>query len=107
MTTMNVRVGAETHSALKVIAEREHRTIGDVIADLTRRDQEQRFWDEARVAYTRLRDDPVAWKAWRDETAAWDVTLTDGLAAEPGYDEDDEDDEDDDAGPTPAPAPAR
>ncbi len=42
------------------------------------------FWAEARRDFERLRADADAWQAERDELAAWDATIGDGLDAADG-----------------------
>lgn len=90
MVTMNVRVETTTHLALKAISEKEHKSIGDVIVDLVRRYEEDRFWEEARVAYERLLSDPAERKAWQEEIALWDGTLMDGLDPDETFEEPDD-----------------
>ena len=41
--------------------------------------RERQFWQESREAYSRIREDPDAWQAYKDELAEWDATLMDGL----------------------------
>lgn len=86
--TTSIRVSRETHEKLKEIAEKEQRSLGDVLDAAIAQYRERQFWQDAREAYTRLREDPEAWQAYRDELAEWDATLMDGLGAEEPYDED-------------------
>ena len=78
-----VRVPAATVARLKELAAERQAPIGEVVADLVRRFDEERFWEEVNAGYARLRADPAASAAFDAELAAWDVTLLDGLEDEP------------------------
>lgn len=43
----------------------------------------QRFLDEVNAGYADLRRDARTWETWTAESAVWEQTLSDGLAAEP------------------------
>ena len=59
--------------------------MGDVIADLLDRYDEERFWARVRQQIADLKADPDAWKDYMDETAAWDTLSGDGLEEEEPY----------------------
>jgi predicted transcriptional regulator len=83
MASTSVRISKQTHETLKDLAAREHRSLGDVLDEAIMQYQESKFWQDTRDAYTRLREDPGAWREFQDELAEWDATLMDGLEAEP------------------------
>lgn len=79
MASTSVRISKHTHETLKDLAEREHRSLGEVLDEAITQYQERQFWQETREAYRRLRENPDAWQAYKDEMAEWDATLMDGL----------------------------
>jgi hypothetical protein len=87
MASTSVRISKRTHEALKDLAIREHRSLGDVLDEAIAQYRERQFWQDARKAYTRLREDPDAWQDYKDELAEWDATLMDGLDPNETFDE--------------------
>lgn len=87
MASTSVRISKQTHDALKDLAAREHRSLGDVLDEAIAQYRERQFWQDTREAYTRLREDPDAWQAYKDELAEWDATLMDGLDPTETFDE--------------------
>lgn len=79
MATTSIRVRTDVQETLKSISDTQHQSIGDIVADLVQRYKADEFWKAAEAGYAQLRADPAAWSAWKEETAAWDTTLTDGL----------------------------
>jgi hypothetical protein len=80
-----VKLKPRTHARLQDIARGEKRPMGDVIADLLDRYDEERFWARVRQQIADLKADPDAWKDYMDETAAWDTLSGDGLEEEEPY----------------------
>jgi hypothetical protein len=39
----------------------------------------RRLFDELDAAYSKLQEDPEAWRSLQDERRVWDATLVDGL----------------------------
>ncbi len=90
-----IRIDQHTHAMLQRLSEAEHKPIEQVVAEAVARYERELFWEEARIAYEKLRADPVAWREYQEETALWDTTSNDGLEhEEPYYAEDDVRDED-------------
>lgn len=87
MGSTSVRISKQTHETLKDLATRQHRSLGDVLDEAIAQYRERQFWQVAREAYTRLRENPDAWNAYKDELAEWDATLMDGLEAEEPYED--------------------
>lgn len=85
MATTSVRINHQTHSRLKQLADREHKPIGQIVADAIEKYENETFWQEAREAYACLRADPEAWKSYQEETELWDTTSLDGLEKEEPY----------------------
>lgn len=87
MASTSVRISRVTHETLKGLAEREHRSLGEVLDAAISQYQERRFWEDTRAAYDRLRGNPEAWQDYRDELAEWDATLMDGLDPNERFDD--------------------
>lgn len=85
MSSSSIRVEEETIVKLRAISREEKKPMGQVVTDLVKKYEREKFWKEAREAFERLREDPVAWKEYQDETALWDSTSGDGLEAEEPY----------------------
>lgn len=85
-----VRVEERLRGTVRALAETEHRSIGQAIEDATDRYQKDRFWREMHEGFARLRADPVAWKEYQDEAAAWESVSGDGPDGEAPYFTDEE-----------------
>jgi len=85
MASTSVRVDEETLATIRALSKSEKRSIGQVIAEAVKRYEDQKFWEEARKGYERLRADPVEWKAYWDELEEWDTLSNDGLENEEPY----------------------
>jgi hypothetical protein len=79
MVTTTIRVASATRDKLRVLAEQESRTIGDIVAAAVDRYEEEAFWAEAHRTYAAMRADPAESAAFDAEVAAWDGTLKDRL----------------------------
>ena len=80
-----VRVDPKLHSRLREIAEAERRPIGQVIEDAIDRYERGKFWRDVNDSVERLRADPAAWQAYRDEIALFEGGSMDGLEDEEPY----------------------
>lgn len=85
MASSVVRVDQRIHSKLRKISENKHRPVGQIVADLVDRYDRDLFWRQMHEGFAELRDDPEAWRAYQDEVALWDSTLSDGLEQEEPY----------------------
>jgi len=83
--TTTVHIDDELHTMLREIAEREDRSIDEVLDDAVRRYRRERFWEGVRDDLDRLKSDPVAWRSYRDEISLWESTSGDGLENEEPY----------------------
>lgn len=90
MASTNIRVDSRTHATIRDVSQRQHKSIGQVVADAIEQYQEDIFWQEMEDALTRLKANPVAWQDYQDEIAFWDTTSGDGLEQEE-LDNEDED----------------
>lgn len=89
MASTMIRVDEKTHKSLKEMANEEHTSVGQIVADMTKRRKREAFWKAMHESYERLRADPEAWKSYQDDIRAWDATLMDGLEDEPEWDDED------------------
>jgi hypothetical protein len=83
--TTSIKVASTTHARLQEIARKQERPMGEVIANLVARYEDEEFWTAYRQAYENLRKDPVAWKEYEDEVKVWDQLSGDGLEHEEPY----------------------
>jgi hypothetical protein len=80
-----VRVDDALHQRLAEVSRREQRSIGKVIEDALGIYERERLWRETKEAYARLREDPVAWSAYKEELQEWDALSGDGIEDEEPY----------------------
>ncbi len=85
MASTTVRVDARTRELLREWAKEQRKPIGEIIADLVERQENERFWREMHEDFARLRADTDAWQDYQAELAVWDVTLMAGLEDEEPY----------------------
>jgi predicted transcriptional regulator len=86
--TTSIRVSRETHQRLKEIAEKEQRSLGDVLDAAIAQYREHQFRRAVHESFRSLREDPAEQGAYLQDMAAWDVTLMDGLENEPLFEDD-------------------
>jgi hypothetical protein len=72
----------DTHERLQRISQKLHRPVGQVVTDLVERYEREEFWREVNESVNRLREDPVAWKSYKDEIALLEGGSMDGLEQE-------------------------
>lgn len=85
MTSSSIRVEEDTIARLRLISREEKRPIGQIVTDLVRNYEREKFWKEAREGFERLRADPVAWQEYQDEARAWQQSAVDLVKEEPPY----------------------
>lgn len=78
MASLTVRIGEESHKALREIAARSGRSMQAVLAKAIEEYRRKSFLENANAAFADLRKDTKAWHREQEERAAWDVTLSDG-----------------------------
>lgn len=79
MTTTTVRVSARTHDILQELAHSVGAPMQEVVEQAVEQYRRQRLLAAANAAYAAVQADPAAQQELREERAAWDVTLADGL----------------------------
>ena len=83
MDTTTIRVPTRTHVRLRRLAAEQARPIGAVIDAMLDDHDRRQFFAGLAEDFERLWSDPAAAADYKAEVAAWDATLTDGLADEP------------------------
>jgi len=79
MSTTTIRVSARTHDMLRELARTAGASMQEVVERAVEQYRRQRLLAATNAAYAALQADPAALRALKEEQAAWDVTLTDGL----------------------------
>jgi hypothetical protein len=82
MATRMMRVSEDTHSLLKDLARERHESLQSVLSRAVSEFRERHFFDELDEAYQRLAG-TNSMPEYRQELAALDGTLGDGLEEEP------------------------
>ena len=86
-TSLTIRVSRSTHELLRELADKSDATITAVVDEAVRDLQRKKFWADFNAACEALQADPAAWADLRQEDAAWEATLADGLEEEQQSDE--------------------
>lgn len=71
MSSSSIRVEEETLAKLRVLSKDEKRPIGQIVTDLVKKYERDKFWKEMHEGFTRLRANPIAWKEYQDEALLW------------------------------------
>ena len=83
MATVTIRVARATHKRLQALAEKHELSIGEVVAEATRKLEDADFWAELDASYAELWGDPATAAELEAEQALWDGMLADGLEEYP------------------------
>lgn len=63
MATLTTRIQEHDHARLARLAEREGRSMTEVLGDALREYERKRLFEQTNEAYVRLREDPAAYEA--------------------------------------------
>lgn len=74
-----IRISAETHRAVKEIAEQEQASMTDVVAEAVKQYEQKRFHERANEIWKRKMGDPEEQAFWAREDSILEGTLMDGL----------------------------
>lgn len=77
MNNPTIGVSPSTHALLQSLAEQADLPPEVVVERALLRFREDFFWEECGAGYEALRADPTAEAQFREEAAAWDVSLRD------------------------------
>lgn len=78
MASLTVRIGEESHKALREIGARTGKSMQAVLAKAIEEFRRQTFLENANAAFAALRKDHKGWRREQEERAAWNATLSDG-----------------------------
>jgi hypothetical protein len=81
-SSLTIRVSRSTHELLRGLADQSNATITAMVDEAVRDLQRKKFWADFNAKCEAVQADPEAWADLRQEDAAWDATLADGLAEE-------------------------
>ena len=69
--TRTVRISRATHDLLALLADREGRTMADVLAAALEGYRRDRFFEDLDAGYAALKADPAAWEEHERDREAW------------------------------------
>lgn len=79
MSTTTIRISVRTHEMLQELARTAGASMQEVVERAVELYRRQRILAATNAAYAVLQADPAAAQELKEERAAWDVTLADGL----------------------------
>lgn len=82
LTSSVIKISPQTHERLRRLANEQHRPMGEIVTDLLDRYEHGEFWREVNESVNRLRQDPAAWRSYKDEIALLEGGSMDGLEQE-------------------------
>lgn len=74
-----VRIGEQSHRALRKLAEERGVTMAEALDVVVQHWEKDAFFQQLNEAYAALKSDQGAWKEEIEERRLWDQTLEDGL----------------------------
>jgi hypothetical protein len=77
-----IEVVPDTYGRLQRLSRELDRPVGEIVTDLLDRYEQEEFWHKVNESVNRLREDPVAWKDYKDEIALLEGGSMDGLEQE-------------------------
>lgn len=87
MGQTTVRITEAARDSLRQLAEREGRSMQEVLELAIENYRRQRFLEQINEGYAALQQDPQAWHTYQEDLQLWDNTLLDGLPSEPPFEE--------------------
>lgn len=79
MANATVKIDAESYAKLRATSDETGKPMIEVLASAIDAYSRQAFLDGLNADFAALRTDAQKWKAEREERAAWEATLSDGL----------------------------
>lgn len=77
--TTTIRISTSSHEILKEESATSGRSMQAVLEDAIEHYRRQRFVQEVNAAYSRVREDALAWGEIVEERNAWEGSVGDGL----------------------------
>lgn len=77
MVSIAVRIPRDAHAKLQDIAEEQHTTVGNVIADWVKQHERDQYWLELKAKVAATMDDEAAWTEEVTEQRIFESALGD------------------------------
>lgn len=75
MKTTTIRIDKSTYNLLKEIAQNTHKSMNDLIVEMTNEYQKRNFWEKVNDSYIKLKNNNKSWNEELEERKVWDTTL--------------------------------
>lgn len=75
MKTTTIRIDKSTYNLLNEIAQNTHKSMNDLIVEMTNEYQKRNFWEKVNDSYINLKNDNKSWNEELEERKVWDTTL--------------------------------
>jgi predicted transcriptional regulator len=80
MSTRTVRISERTHQELVQLSNQFNESMQTLMEQAVEEYKRKILFEQANIAYSKLREDPVAWKQAQAERELWEYnTIADGL----------------------------
>ena len=74
-----IRISAAAHRSLAQMAEQTDSSLQEMLDRAIENERRRLLLERTNLAYSKLRQNKKAWKAWRAELRELDATLRDGI----------------------------
>ncbi len=74
-----IRISSMAHRSLAQMAEDTNTSLQEMLDQAVENERRRLLLERTNLAYSKLRQDKKAWKAWRAELRQLDATLSDGI----------------------------
>ena len=79
MASNTVRIDSSTHKTLQRLSAQTGQKMQEILGEAVELYRRQLFLEKANAAFAALKANQQAWEEEKEERAAWDVALLDGL----------------------------
>ena len=74
-----IRISSTAHRSLARMAEQTNTSLQEMLDRAVENERRRLLLERTNLAYSKLRQNKKAWKAWRAELRQLDATLNDGI----------------------------
>jgi predicted transcriptional regulator len=74
-----IRISPAAHRSLTQMAEQTNTSLQEMLDRAVENERRRLLLERTNLAYSKLRQNKKAWKAWRAELRQLDTTLSDGI----------------------------
>jgi hypothetical protein len=74
-----IRISSTSHRSLAKMAEQTNTSLQEMLDRAVENERRRLLLERTNLAYSKLRQNKKAWKAWRAELRQLDATLNDGI----------------------------